>query len=44
MNKSKNIMENKIKLTETELKKIISESVKKILSEIGDTPRGQYAP
>lgn len=43
MNKSKNIMENKIKLTETELKKIISESVKKVLSEIGDTPRGQYA-
>lgn len=43
MNKSKNIMENKIKLTEAELKKIISESVKKVLSEIGDTPRGQYA-
>lgn len=43
MNKRKNIMENKIKLTETELKKIISESVKKVLSEIGDTPRGQYA-
>ena len=43
MNKSKNIMENKIKLTEAEIKKIISESVKKVLSEIGDTPRGQYA-
>ena len=28
MNKSKNIMENKIKLTETELKKIIAESYK----------------
>ena len=36
MNKSKNIMENKIKLTETELKKIISESVKKVLSKIVD--------
>ena len=33
MNKSKNIMENKIKLTETELKKIITESVKKVLKE-----------
>ena len=33
MNKSKNIMENKIKLTETELKKIIAESVKKVLKE-----------
>ena len=32
---------NKIKLTETELKKIISESVKKVLSKIDDTPRGQ---
>ena len=41
MNKSKNIMENKIKLTETELKKIIAESVKKVLSKIDDTPRGQ---
>ena len=29
-------MENKIKLTETELKKIIAESVKKVLSEIVD--------
>ena len=36
MNKSKNIMENKIKLTETELKKIISESVKKVLNKIVD--------
>lgn len=43
MDKNKSIMENKIKLTETELKKIIAESVKKVLSEIGDTPRGQYA-
>ena len=33
MNKSKNIMENKIKLTETELKKIIAESVKRVLKE-----------
>ena len=34
---------SKIRLTESELKKVIAESVKKILSEIGDTPRGQYA-
>ena len=43
MNKNEGIMNSKIKLTETELKKIIAESVKKVLSEIGDTPRGQYA-
>lgn len=31
-----------VKLTEAELKKIISESVMNVLNEIGDTPRGQY--
>lgn len=34
---------NTIRLTESELKQIISESVKKIIKEIGDTPRGQFA-
>ena len=43
MNKNKGNMNSRVKLTETELKKIIAESVKKVLSEIGDTPRGQYA-
>lgn len=40
---NENMKKNIIKLNETELKKIIAESVKKVLSEIGDTPRGQYA-
>lgn len=31
-----------VKLTEAELKKIISESVMNVLNEIGDTPIGQY--
>lgn len=31
-----------IRLTESQLKRVISESVKKILNEIGDTNRGQY--
>lgn len=35
MNKNKSIMENRIKLTETELKKIIAEAVKKVLNEKG---------
>jgi hypothetical protein len=34
---------NTIRLTESELKQVISESVKKIIKEIGDTPRGQFA-
>jgi hypothetical protein len=36
-------MKQKIRLTESKLKNIISESVKKALNEIGDTHRGQYA-
>lgn len=34
---------NKIKITESELKQIVAESVKKMLKEIGDTPKGQFA-
>ena len=33
----------KIKLTESKLKEIVAESVKRVLSEIGDTPKGQFA-
>lgn len=33
----------RIRLTESQLNKIIKESVKKALNEIGDTERGQYA-
>ena len=40
-NKNTN-MGKTVKLTEAELKKIISESVMNVLNEIGDTPRGQY--
>lgn len=40
-NKNTN-MGKTVKLTESELKKIISESVMNVLNEIGDTPRGQY--
>jgi hypothetical protein len=32
-----------IRLTESDLHRIVRESVNKILNEIGDTPRGQYA-
>ena len=35
-------MKKKIKLTEAQLHKVLTESVKKILKEIGDTPKGQY--
>ena len=35
-------MKRTVKLTESELHKVISESVKNILTEIGDTRRGQY--
>lgn len=31
-----------IRLTESQLKRVISESIKKMLNEIGDTNRGQY--
>jgi hypothetical protein len=41
---NKNTMKrNVIKLTESELRTIISESVKRIINEIGDTPAGQEA-
>jgi len=32
-----------IRLTESDLHRIVKESVNKIINEIGDTPRGQYA-
>ena len=35
-------MKKRIKLTEAQLHKVLTESVKKILNEIGDTPKGQY--
>lgn len=34
---------NRIRLTESQLHRVIKESVCKILNEIGDTERGQYA-
>lgn len=34
---------NRIRLTESQLHKVIKESVKKVLNEIGDTEKGQYA-
>lgn len=36
-------MKQRIHLTEGQLNKIIKESVKNILNEIGDTPKGQFA-
>ena len=36
-------MKQRIHLTEGQLNKIIKESVKNILKEIGDTPKGQFA-
>ena len=43
MEKNNNMTEkNIIRLTENKLKKVISESVRKVLNEIGDTNRGQY--
>lgn len=36
-------MKQKIHLTESQLNRIIKESVKNILNEIGDTPKGQFA-
>jgi hypothetical protein len=36
-------MKQRIKLTENQLKQVISESIKHCLNEIGDTHRGQYA-
>ena len=34
-------MKNKIRLTESQLKGLIAESVKSVLNEIGETPNGQ---
>lgn len=34
---------NTIRLTESQLHRVIKESVKRVLNEIGDTERGQYA-
>ena len=34
---------NVVRLTESQLKQIVAESVKKALKEIGDTPKGRYA-
>lgn len=36
-------MKQTVRLTESELRNIISEAVKKTLNEIGDTPRGNFA-
>ena len=33
----------RVRLTEGDLHKIVKESVKRILNEIGDTPRGNFA-
>ena len=35
-------MKKTIKLNESELKRMIAESVKKSINEVGDTPKGQY--
>lgn len=35
-------MKNIIKLTEEDLRRIIQESIDKLINEIGDTPKGQY--
>lgn len=35
--------QNTVRLTEADLKNVIAESVKKVLKEIGDSPRGQDA-
>lgn len=35
-------MKRKIRLTESELRNIVAESIKNVLNEIGDTHRGQY--
>lgn len=35
------IMKKRIQLNEAQLKQIIKESIKNILSEVGDTPKGQ---
>ena len=35
-------MKHRVRLTESDLHKIVKESVNKILNEIGDTPKGQH--
>ena len=40
-NESKNMNKKLIRLTESDLHKIVKESVNRVLNEIGDTPRGQ---
>lgn len=41
-NESKNMNKKLIRLTESDLHKIVKESVNRILNEIGDTAKGQY--
>ena len=36
-------MKQRIRLTESDLHRIVKEAVNKVLNEIGDTERGQYA-
>lgn len=35
-------MKNRVKLSESQLRDIIAESVENVLNEIGDTPAGQW--
>ena len=42
-NESKNMNKKLIRLTESDLHRIVKESVDNLLNEIGDTPKGQYA-
>jgi hypothetical protein len=42
-NEAKNMNKKLIRLTESDLHRIVKESVNKIINEIGDTPRGQHA-
>ena len=41
-NESKNMNKKLIRLTESDLHKIVKESVNKIINEIGDSPKGQF--
>lgn len=43
LNCNRNMNKKLIRLTESDLHRIVKESVNKILNEIGDTPQGQYA-
>ena len=42
-NESKNMNKKLVRLTESDIHRIVKESVNKILNEIGDTPRGNFA-